>query len=71
MLLKVPLMVEPFPFPGIPGRLVWLVLDQLIDAPEETVILICVIAVPEQMVCVDGEALTVGEGVTVTEVVVE
>ena len=69
VLVRVPLIDAPLPLAAIPVRFAVLFLVQLNVVPATAfgfVISICVIAVPEQIVCVAGVAFTVGVGFTVT-----
>ncbi len=74
MFVNVPVMDDPVPLAGIPVRLVvlFLVHEKVVPAtPLGLVMSICVIAVPEQTVCVAGVALTVGPGLITIVAVVE
>ena len=73
VLVSVPLIDAPLPLAAIPVRFTVLFLVQLNVVPATAfgfVISICVIAVPEQMVCDTGVAFTVGVGLTVMVAVV-
>ena len=73
LFVNVPVIEFPVPLVAIPVRLVVLVLVQLNVVPARLfglLILICVIAVPEQIVCDAGVAFTVGVGLTVMVAVV-
>ena len=68
VLVRVPLIDAPLPLAAIPVRFAVLFLVQLNVVPATAfgfVISICVIAVPEQIVCDAGVAFTVGVGLTV------
>jgi hypothetical protein len=68
VLVSVPFIDEPDPLAGIPVRFAVLFLTHVKVVPETPfglVILIVLMATPEQTVCVSGVALTVGVGFTV------
>ena len=72
-MVKVPEIGEPVPLTAIPVRFAVLFLVQLNVVPATPfglVISICVIAVPEQIVCDAGVAFTDGVGFTVTVAVI-
>jgi hypothetical protein len=65
VLVRVPLIVDPVPVVGIPVRFVVLSLDQPKVVPATLfglVIVIVPIAPGEQIVCIAGDAFTVGVG---------
>ena len=73
VLVSVPLIDAPLPLAAIPVRFAVLFLVQLNVVPAIAfgfVISICLIALPEQIVCNAGVAFTVGLGLTVMVAVV-